>query len=160
MGAPLHLKWSDERVARLRELWTEGLSASQIARDLGGVTRSAVCGKADRLELQSRVSTKGLLPRVPHSAPRANAVPHASPKPVLDAPQSLSLNIEALTHKHCRYPYGDAFPFSFCGQPVNKIGESWCEFHKRVVFNKQPASAEQITRAIEARLKSSLGRTR
>ena len=39
------MNWSDERVEQLKTLWTEGLSASQIARALGGVTRNAVIGK-------------------------------------------------------------------------------------------------------------------
>ena len=43
------MSWTDERVAMLRELWAKGLSASQIAVQLGGVTRNAVIGKAHRL---------------------------------------------------------------------------------------------------------------
>ena len=45
------MNWSDERVDQLKSLWTEGLSASQIARALGGVTRNAVIGKVHRLGL-------------------------------------------------------------------------------------------------------------
>jgi GcrA cell cycle regulator len=50
------MSWTDERVALLRELWAKGLSASQIAVQLGGVTRNAVIGKAHRLGLESRPS--------------------------------------------------------------------------------------------------------
>ncbi|HRK63637.1 MAG TPA: GcrA family cell cycle regulator, partial [Terricaulis sp.] len=39
------MMWTEERVATLRKLWAEGLSASQIAKQLGGVTRNAVIGK-------------------------------------------------------------------------------------------------------------------
>ncbi len=46
--------WTDERVEQLKALWTEGLSASQIARVLGGVTRNAVIGKVHRLGLAGR----------------------------------------------------------------------------------------------------------
>ncbi len=46
--------WTDERVELLRKLWSEGLSASQIAAHLGGVTRNAVIGKVHRLKLSSR----------------------------------------------------------------------------------------------------------
>ena len=46
--------WNEERVALLRKLWTEGLSASQIAKQLGGVTRNAVIGKVHRLGLSGR----------------------------------------------------------------------------------------------------------
>lgn len=46
--------WTDERVDRLRKLWAEGLSASQIATEIGGVSRNAVIGKVHRLGLAGR----------------------------------------------------------------------------------------------------------
>ena len=55
MNAAL-LNWTDDRVEQLKNLWTEGLSASQIARALGGVTRNAVIGKVHRLGLAGRAS--------------------------------------------------------------------------------------------------------
>lgn len=48
------MNWTDERVETLRRLWAEGLSASQIAAQLGGVSRNAVIGKVHRLKLSSR----------------------------------------------------------------------------------------------------------
>ena len=58
------MSWTDERVARLSKLWAEGLSASQIATDLGGVTRNAVIGKVHRLGLSGRAkSTTGGRPK-------------------------------------------------------------------------------------------------
>ena len=48
--------WTDERVALLKKLWLEGLSASQIAKQLGGVTRNAVIGKVHRLGLSGRAT--------------------------------------------------------------------------------------------------------
>ncbi len=48
------MNWTDERVDLLRKLWSEGLSASQIAAQLGGVSRNAVIGKVHRLKLSSR----------------------------------------------------------------------------------------------------------
>lgn len=48
------MNWNDERVELLRKLWSEGLSASQIAAQLGGVSRNAVIGKVHRLKLSSR----------------------------------------------------------------------------------------------------------
>lgn len=50
------MSWTDERIERLKELWTKGMTASQIAEELGGVSRNAVIGKAHRLDLQSRPS--------------------------------------------------------------------------------------------------------
>lgn len=48
------MNWTDERVEMLRKLWSEGLSASQIAAQLGGVSRNAVIGKVHRLKLSAR----------------------------------------------------------------------------------------------------------
>ena len=50
------MSWTDERIDRLKELWTQGMTASHIADELGGVSRNAVIGKAHRLGLQSRPS--------------------------------------------------------------------------------------------------------
>jgi GcrA cell cycle regulator len=52
------ISWTDERVELLRKLWGEGLSASRIASELGGVTRNAVIGKVHRLGLSGRVKTQ------------------------------------------------------------------------------------------------------
>ena len=50
------MSWTDERIDRLKHLWTQGMTASQVADELGGVSRNAVIGKAHRLGLQSRPS--------------------------------------------------------------------------------------------------------
>ncbi|PYE86397.1 GcrA family cell cycle regulator [Phyllobacterium leguminum] len=51
------MNWTDERVELLKKLWSEGLSASQIAAQLGGVSRNAVIGKVHRLKLSGRGKT-------------------------------------------------------------------------------------------------------
>src|SRR5262245_23827496 len=64
------MTWTDERVETLKKLWTEGLSASQIAAELGGVTRNAVIGKVHRLGLAGRAkspSSTAPRPRKPRS---------------------------------------------------------------------------------------------
>jgi len=50
------MSWTDERIDRLKSMWEKGLTASQIADELGGVSRNAVIGKAHRLGLKSRPS--------------------------------------------------------------------------------------------------------
>jgi GcrA cell cycle regulator len=50
------MAWTDERIEQLKSLWMQGMTASQIAEELGGVSRNAVIGKAHRLGLQSRPS--------------------------------------------------------------------------------------------------------
>jgi GcrA cell cycle regulator len=54
-----NVNWTDERVERLKKLWSEGLSASQIAAQLGGVSRNAVIGKVHRLSLPGRAKAGG-----------------------------------------------------------------------------------------------------
>lgn len=53
------MNWTDERVEKLKKLWSEGLSASQIAAQLGGVSRNAVIGKVHRLALPGRAKAGG-----------------------------------------------------------------------------------------------------
>ncbi len=87
------MSWTDERIERLKELWSNGMTASQIAEELGGVSRNAVIGKAHRLDLQSRPSpVKGADSEssAPKAAePRKAAIalpPKPRPAPVAPAP--------------------------------------------------------------------------
>ncbi len=72
--------WTDERVELLKRLWGEGLSASQIAAEIGGVTRNAVIGKVHRLGLSGRgKSNASWLSEATLCAPLLPASPAASP---------------------------------------------------------------------------------
>ncbi|NIJ36898.1 GcrA cell cycle regulator [Sphingopyxis panaciterrae] len=75
------MSWTDERIESLRTMWEKGLTASQIADELGGVSRNAVIGKAHRLGLKSRPSPVKATEKVakPAKAP-------ATPKPAAPAP--------------------------------------------------------------------------
>lgn len=75
------MNWTDERVEKLKKLWSEGLSASQIAAQLGGVSRNAVIGKVHRLSLPGRAKAGG--------TPTANRVkrPASAPRPQSFAPR-------------------------------------------------------------------------
>lgn len=74
--------WSDDRIGALRRLWRDGLSATQIAEMLGGVTRNAVIGKAHRLGLSSRPSPirRPASPGTAVSIPGRCQWPHGDPK--------------------------------------------------------------------------------
>src|SRR6056297_638341 len=78
-GKP-RMSWSDERVELLKRLWGEGQSASQIAKELGGVTRNAVIGKVHRLGLSNRNGSAPVANAAPAAAPEAEA-PKAAAKP-------------------------------------------------------------------------------
>ena len=98
------MSWTDERVETLKKMWAEGQSASQIAKELGGVTRNAVIGKVHRLGLSNRVgpgtpaedegtaasatataAPSPATPAKPAPAPRAVA-PEPAPRPAPAAP--------------------------------------------------------------------------
>jgi len=73
------MAWTDERVEQLKTLWTGGASASQIAKELGGVTRNAVIGKVHRLGLSSRNQGK------PEAAEKSAKPAPVAPPPVAEA---------------------------------------------------------------------------
>jgi len=75
------MSWTDERIDRLKELWTNGMTASQIADELGGVSRNAVIGKAHRLGLQARPSpVKANEETVPQKKAKPAPAPVEEPK--------------------------------------------------------------------------------
>jgi len=74
------MSWTDERIDRLKAMWAEGSTASQIAEDLGGVSRNAVIGKAHRLGLESRPSPVKAGEEKEKKVKAAAAAAAASPK--------------------------------------------------------------------------------
>lgn len=98
------MSWTDERIERLKDYWTRGMTASQIADELGGVSRNAVIGKAHRLGLQARPSpvkpneheeedaaapaeTPAAIARQDEVAPAGAAAPELAPWEEADEPQ-------------------------------------------------------------------------
>jgi GcrA cell cycle regulator len=81
------MSWTDERVETLKRMWSEGQSASQIAKELGGVTRNAVIGKVHRLGLSNRVGGKDDEDEAP-ATPASAARPDPAPKPEPAAPRA------------------------------------------------------------------------
>jgi GcrA cell cycle regulator len=73
------MSWTDERIEQLKELWSKGMTASQIADELGGVSRNAVIGKAHRLGLQSRPSPVKPNEPAPARQKQSAAEPAAEP---------------------------------------------------------------------------------
>ena len=79
------MSWTDERIDQLKAMWERGLTASQIADELGGVSRNAVIGKAHRLGLQSRPS-----PVKANEVPKKAAAPLRKPAPEAEAPKPVA----------------------------------------------------------------------
>ena len=115
------LGWTDERVELLKTLWKKGLSASQIAEELGGdVTRNAVIGKAHRLDLSSRPSPVKKAPKIEKPAPKVE-------------PEIIT--ILTLTDRMCKWPMGhpgDA-DFRFCGRKSTP-GQPYCQHHASIAY--------------------------
>jgi len=82
------MSWTDERIETLRKMWDSGLTATQIAEELGGVSRNAVIGKAHRLGLASRPSPVKANAAEPKPAPAPAASPAPKPAPAAPAPRA------------------------------------------------------------------------
>jgi GcrA cell cycle regulator len=157
--------WTDERVELLKKLWLEGHSASQIAKQLGGVTRNAVIGKVHRLGLSGRAApsqpSRQVLrtPRPPrpanvhHHAPR-RVEPRALPTPqaVIYPEEPGSATVLTLGAHMCKWPIGDPSSdgFTFCGRRINE--GSYCVEHARVAYQPQQkkgkGSAADLARSL------------
>ena len=163
--------WTDERVANLKKLWLDGLSASQIAKQLGGVTRNAVIGKVHRLGLSgraapsqpSRPACRAARPR-PTQAPSAPrriepaARPVVATQPSAPAPRPAVLDLPGtatvltLGSHMCKWPIGDpsSREFSFCGRRASE--GVYCVEHARVAYQpvqtKKRGGANELARSL------------
>ena len=151
--------WTEDRVELLKKLWSEGYSASQIAAEMGGVTRNAVIGKVHRLGLSGRGKTNSTSaqrprkPRLPEStstptvrgntalAPKIAPGPVIQPLPELNrdddvvVPLAERVTIMELRESMCRFPLGDptSSDFRFCGaQAIN--GLPYCTHHAQIAY--------------------------
>ena len=163
--------WTDERVELLKKLWQDGLSASQIAKQLGGVTRNAVIGKVHRLGLSGRAAPskpartvfKAPRPARPvaaaPSAPRRIAEPvsqTSSPQPptpvrYIDEAPGMATVLTLGAHM-CKWPIGDPSldSFTFCGR--RSSDGPYCQEHGQVAYQpaqtKKKASATELARSL------------
>jgi GcrA cell cycle regulator len=140
--------WTDELIERLKVLWTEGLSASQIADELAGkFTRMSVIGKVHRLKLPARKARQqpdrpyirkprhraNGIPKPPAPPPRPTPPPPPQPPPSPPTvPHMRKLGLFQLKPRHCRWPIGDFLEVArlFCAADTDD-GEVYCPFHMR-----------------------------
>ena len=160
--------WTDERVETLKKLWLDGLSASQIAKQLGGVTRNAVIGKVHRLGLSGRAAPSHpsrptfKTPRPPRPIsmpapraravePRAHVVPAVRTTPFVELPGTAT--VLTLGAHMCKWPIGDpsSDDFTFCGRRSATEGP-YCVEHARVAYQPQQAKkksgANELARSL------------
>ena len=156
--------WTDERVELLKKLWLEGLSASQIAKQLGGVTRNAVIGKVHRLGLSGRATPSQpsrpsfKTPRPPrpitHSTPRRlEPRPQPMAAPVYFVEEAGSATVLTLGAHMCKWPIGDPATdsFTFCGRRSDGDGP-YCVNHARIAYQPQQprkrSAVSELTRSL------------
>jgi GcrA cell cycle regulator len=161
------MSWTDERVETLKKLWADGLSASQIAAELGGITRNAVIGKVHRLGLSGRAkspSSAAPRPRKPRAASHMLRVSRSSMRGNTALAHAYEIDLEPelepidnviplgqrrslleLTEETCRWPIGDpgTADFFFCGGPAI-TSLPYCAYHSRVAY--QPANVRRDRR--------------
>lgn len=154
--------WTDERVELLRKLWLDGHSASQIAKQLGEVTRNAVIGKVHRLGLSGRATPSQptrpafKAPRPPRPAVAAAPVqrrpvevrPAAVPPtpPVVYVEERGTATVLTLGAHMCKWPIGDpaSDEFTFCGRRAGAEGP-YCIEHARVAYQPQQTKKKSST---------------
>jgi len=167
--------WTDERVEMLKKLWLDGLSASQIAKQLGGVTRNAVIGKVHRLGLSGRATPsqparpafKAPRPPRPLTAnppiqrraapeplalvPAAPAKPVVLPTPFVEQPGMAT--VLTLGAHMCKWPIGDpsSDEFRFCGRRSSPEGP-YCIEHANVAYqphqSKKKNGTSELVRSV------------
>ncbi|WP_300527300.1 GcrA family cell cycle regulator [Maricaulis sp.] len=148
------MAWTDERVEQLKKLWSEGLSASQIAKQLGGVTRNAVIGKVHRLGLSGRATpsrparrtvkparprtttaTTAPAARAPRPSPSAPSAPTPAPVEPAVLPSGEFATVLTLRDSMCKWPIGDpaSSSFRFCGRKTG-TDDTYCEAHADMAY--------------------------
>jgi len=165
------MNWTPEREEKLKQLWKQGHSGSEIARTLGdGATRNSVLGKAFRLKLEARATSKKTTLK---STIEKNSSSEIKPQKLgrkasfkallLDKnfEQENPKKLEELTNETCRWPVGHPYEknFYFCGRKsIEKF--PYCKLH--VLYAFQPKNAkeedqiteEDIPKFIEKKIKS------
>ena len=148
------MSWTDEKVAKLKELWGKGNTASQIAEIIGGMSRNAVIGKAHRLNLSAKVKTRAatsnqnfdnLLEQKGKVSKRKRNSKFKSLIIDKDFEPENPKQLEELDESLCKWPIGhpDEKSFYFCGRSSLK-DFSYCKLH--LLYAYQPkGKKEELT---------------
>ena len=163
------MSWTVEKVEKLKNLWSKGHTASQIAEMLGETTRNAVIGKAHRLDLEARAPSKQSA--TPKSRDNKQIKRTAAPTSRKAKFQSILLDknfepenpksLEDLTENTCKWPIGhpNEEKFYFCGR--KQEGEfPYCKLHVLYAFQPKGSKEEvldkedEVPEFIEKKVKS------
>lgn len=156
------MAWTESRTTLAKKLWGEGYSATQIAKELGDVTRNAVIGKIHRLGLARQNGVQQANPYIERRAvERRRAMLRAPfkarPAPKIDEPLPpiLGASLYQLNDMTCRYPIGDPQEpgFSFCGRTC--YGGPYCAGHARLCYTpvnqRQARATERLANWLDRR---------
>ena len=163
------MSWTDEKVAKLKELWGKGNTASQIAEIIGGLSRNAVIGKAHRLNLSAKIKTRTASSNKKFEEFQSNQNSNSKRgrknkfKSLIiekDFEPENPKQLEDLDEKSCKWPIGhpNEKSFYFCGRSSLK-DFSYCKLH--VLYAFQPKGKkddsndkDEIPEFIEKKIKS------
>ncbi|MBM3631082.1 MAG: hypothetical protein FJX01_03905 [Alphaproteobacteria bacterium] len=145
------MTWNDEKVQKLKELWGKGNTASQIAQIIGGVSRNAVIGKANRLKLSGKIKTKNptsnqifnnLIEENNNKFKRGRKSKFKSLIIEKDFEPENPKQIEELDENTCKWPIGhpNEKNFYFCGRSSLK-NFSYCKLH--LLYAYQPKGKKE-----------------
>ena len=140
------MSWTEEKVAKLKELWGKGSTASQIAEIIGGISRNAVIGKAHRLNLSAKIKTRAATSNqnFETSLEEKNIKNKRGRKSKFksliiekDFEPENPKQLEELDENSCKWPIGhpDEKSFYFCGRSSLK-DFSYCKLH--LLYAYQP----------------------
>ena len=149
------MSWTHERIEHLKKLWEAGHTASNIATELGGITRNAVIGKAHRLGLSGRMKSKSKVSSV--SIVRRKKMPANRNSNIIELTTSVSepmnpISFAGIKDGLCRWPLGEPedLDFKFCGRSSND-GVVYCDEHHSLAY--QPLSQTRQKRTNRKRFK-------
>ena len=145
------MSWNDEKVAKLKELWGKGSTASQIAEIIGGISRNAVIGKAHRLNLSAKIKAR-VSSRIQNNKLEKDENRDNFKKGKRNKFRSLLIEkdfepenpkqLEELDDHTCKWPVGhpDEKSFYFCGRSSLK-DFSYCKLH--LLYAYQPKGKKE-----------------
>ena len=145
------MSWTEEKVAKLRELWGKGKTASQIAEIIGGISRNAVIGKAHRLNLSAKIKTRSTTPNN-NLKQTDDEFKNKTIKGKRNKFKSLIIEkdfepenpkqLEELDENSCKWPIGhpNEESFYFCGRSSLK-DFSYCKLH--LLYAYQPKGKKE-----------------
>ena len=154
------MSWNEEKVNKLKELWGNGSTASQIAEIIGGISRNAVIGKAHRLNLSSKIrsrnvsSSKSLLHKTEENHPRKNQGRKSKFQSLIiekDFEPENPKKLEELDENSCKWPIGhpEEEKFYFCGRSSLK-DFSYCKLHLLYAYQPKGKKEEPSNKDEEA----------